>query len=105
MALLALVAVVVLPVTSQQHDCSILGCEADPSFHFQLLQYKMEAKNAQDHSEWIGKGGNFIRSGSTWAVPPVDLSKGPTWTWEAPFGGLVRGSPVVDSWFLLRSLI
>eukprot|EP00439_Symbiodinium_sp_Y106_P067733 s263_g11.t1 len=97
MALLALVAVVVLPVTSQQHDCSILGCEADPSFHFQLLQYKMEAKNAQDHSEWIGKGGNFIRSGSTWAVPPVDLSKGPTWTWEAPFGGLVRGSPVVDS--------
>lgn len=98
MALLALaIAAVVLPATSQQHDCSILGCEADPSFHFQLLQYKMAAKTAQDHSEWIGKGGNLIRSGSTWAVPPVDLSKGPTWTWEAPLGGLVRGSPVVDS--------
>ena len=97
MTLFVLAFAVVLPATSQQHDCSRFGCESDPGFHFQLLQYQMSATRAANHSEWIGKNGNMIRSGATTAVPPAVLSAGPSWTFTAPNNGLVRGSPLVDS--------
>eukprot|EP00913_Durusdinium_trenchii_P012075 g11342.t1 len=47
--------------------------------------------------EVIGKNGNPIRDGSTSALPPTKLSRGPTWTWTAPHDGLVRASPIIDA--------
>ena len=88
---------ITLTVTSLHRDCAPWGCEVDSSLHFQLLQYQMSVRSAQDYSEWIGKGGNMIRSGSTSAIPPTSLSAGPAWSWAAPNGGVVRGSPVIDS--------
>ncbi|CAE7692020.1 unnamed protein product [Symbiodinium necroappetens] len=74
--------------------------------NFQLLQHSLSVSRAtrgasQDgrslahFAEWIGKNGNSIRSGSTFAVPPHLLTF-PSWTWTAPHNALVRSSPIVD---------
>ncbi|CAK9109593.1 unnamed protein product [Durusdinium trenchii] len=82
---------------SLSEDCHWNHCTplAEVSGAFSLIQRSLE--RSRRVSPWIGKNGNPIRDGSTSALPPTKLSRGPTWTWTAPHDGLVRASPIIDA--------